>query len=283
MDGLLSFPENSELLDTVSTPSEASLLLGEIPRVGIDELTTLLPFSAKSILFTISLTPSEASRLLGETPRDEAGLLSFSEKSTLFIKVAMPPEAVLLGESPLDEDRLETGPINLSDDLVVVCDAALDTLDNDALGETLGDETGESVLLSFSVRSIFSDRVLEPSDAAFVIRGILLNEIAKDEGLRSLPTPKFLDTSSASLEVGDFLGDPPCDDIDEETSRSILSARSILLDKVFAAEDIVVRFGETPRDGTDVLVDLVILSVRSMLFDIVLADTLPPIIAGQRW
>jgi len=70
--------------------------------------------------------------------------------------------------------------------------------------------------------------------------------------------------------------------IDEEINRSILSARSILLDKVFAAEDIVVRFGETPRDGTDGRVDLLILSVRSMLLDIVLAYTLPPIIAGQR-
>jgi len=194
----------------------------------------------------------------------------------------MPPEVVLLGESPLDEYRLETGPINLSDDFVVVCDAALDTLDNDALGEMLGDETDEeSVLLSFSVRSMLSDRVLVPSDAAVVIGDTLLDEIAKDESLRSLRTLTFLDTSSAPLE-GDFFGDPPCDDIDEETSRSILSARSILLDKVFAAEDIVVRFGETPRDGTDGRVDLLILSVRSMLLDIVLADILPPIIAGQR-
>ena len=195
----------------------------------------------------------------------------------------MPPEVVLLGESPLDEYRLETGPINLSDDFVVVCDAALDTFDNDALGEMLGDEIDkESVLLSFSVRSMLFDRVLVPSDAAVVIGDTLLDEIAKDESLRSLRTPTFLDTSSAPLEEGDFFGDPPCDDIDEETSRSILSARSILLDKVFAAEDIVVRFGETPRDGTDGRVDLLILSVRSMLLDIVLAYTLPPIIAGQR-
>jgi len=78
VDGLLSFPENSELLDIVSTPSEASLLLGETPRDGIDRLTTVLSFSAKSIFFTISLTPSEANRLLGETPLDEDGLLSFS-------------------------------------------------------------------------------------------------------------------------------------------------------------------------------------------------------------
>jgi hypothetical protein len=336
VDGLLSFPENSELLHIVSTPSEASLLLGETPRDGIDELTTLLSFSAKSIFFPISLTPSDTSLLLGENPLDEAGLLSFSGKSMLFIKSTMPPEVVLLGESPLDEDRLETGPINLSDDFVVVCDAALDTLDNDALGEMLGDETGESVLLSFSVRSMLPEKVLVPSDAAVVIGDTLLDiakdeslrslrtptflgtssaplqgdflgdppcddideetsrsilssvvigdtllDIAKDESLRSLRTPTFLDTSSAPLQ-GDFLGDSPCDDIDEETSRSILSARSILLDKVFAAEDTVVRFGETPRDGTDGRADLLILSVRSMLLDIVLADTLPPIIAGQR-
>jgi hypothetical protein len=376
VDGLLSFPENTELLDIVSRPSEASLLLGETPRGGIDELTTLLSFSAKSIFFTISLTLSEVGLLLGETPLDEAGILSFSGKSTLFIKSAMPPEVVLLGESPLDEDRLETGPINLSDDFVLVCDAALNTLDNDALGAMLGDETGEeSVLLSFSVKSTLSDRVMVPSDAAVVIGDTLLDEIAEDESLRSLRTTAFLDTSSASLEgdflgvlvlsdaavvigdtlldeiakdeslrslrttafldassaslegdflgvlvpsdaavvvgdtlldeiakeeslrslrttafldassaslEGDFLGDPPCDDIDEETSRSILSARSILLDKVFAAEYIVVRLGETPRNGTDGTVDLLILSVRSMLLDIVLADTLPPIIAGQR-
>lgn len=284
VDGLISFPEKSMFLDIVSTPSEASLLLGETPRDGIDELTTLLSFSAKSIFLAISLTPSEASRLLGETPLDEAGLLSFSGKSTLFDKVPMPPEVVLLGESPLDEDRLETGPFSLSDDFVVACDAALDTLDTDALGEMLGDETDEeSVLLSFSVRSMLSDRFLVPSDAAFLIGDALLNEIPKDAGLRSLPTPMLLGTSFAPLEAGDLLGEPPRDDTDEETKRSILSARSILLDNAFAAEEIVVLFGETPRDGTDGRADLLILSVRSMLLDIALADTLPPIIAGQRW
>ena len=60
----------------------------------------------------------------------------------------------------------------------------------------LGDETDEeSVLLSFSVRSMLSDRVLVPSDAAVVIGDTLLDEIAKDESLRSLRTPTFLDTS----------------------------------------------------------------------------------------
>lgn len=63
---------------------------------------------------------------------------------------------------------------------MVVCDAALDTLDTDALGEMLGDETDEeSVLLSFSVRSMLSDRFLVPSDAAFLIGDALLNEIPK--------------------------------------------------------------------------------------------------------
>jgi len=153
VDGLLSFPEKSVLLNIASTPSEASLLLGETPRDGIDELTTLLSFSTKSIFLTISLTPSEASRLLGEVPLDEAGLLSFSGKSTLFDRVPMPPELVLLGENPLDEDRFVMGSFSLSDDFVVVCDAALDTLDTDTLGEMLGDEPdAESVLLSFSVR-----------------------------------------------------------------------------------------------------------------------------------
>lgn len=283
VDGLLSFPEKSVVLDIVSTVSEASLLLGEIPRDGIDELTTLLSFSVKSTFLTISLTPSEASRLLGETPLDEDGLLSFSGKSTLLEKVPMPPEVVLLGESPLDEDRLEMGTFSLSDDFVVACDAALDTLDTDSLGEMLGEETDESVLLSFSVRSMPSDRVLVPPDATVLIGDTLLDEIAKDAGLRSLPTVMLLDTSFAPLEAGDFLGESPCDDTDEETKRSILSARSILLDKAFEAEDIVVLFGEIPRDGIDGRADLLILSVRSMLLDIALADTLPPIMAGQRW
>jgi hypothetical protein len=277
VDGLLSFPEKSVLLNIASTPSEASLLLGETPRDGIDELTTLLSFSAKSIFLTISLTPSEASRLLGEVPLDEAGLLSFSGKSTLFDRVPMPPEVVLLGESPLDEDGFVMGPFSLSDVFVVVCDAALDTLDTDALGEMLGDETDEeSVLLSFSVRSMLSD-------AAVLIGDTLLDEIVTDAGLRSLPTLMLLDTSFAPLRAADLLGEPPRDDTDEETKRSILSARSLLLDNAFAAEDIVVLFGETPRDGTDGRADLLILSVRSMLLDIAIADTLPPIIAGQRW
>lgn len=276
VDGLLSFPEKSVLLNIASTPSEASLLLGETPRDGIDELTTLLSFSTKSIFLTISLTPSEASRLLGEVPLDEAGLLSFSGKSTLFDRVPMPPELVLLGENPLDEDRFVMGSFSLSDDFVVVCDAALDTLDTDALGEMLGEETdAESVLLSFSVRSMLSD-------AAVLIGDALLDEIVTDAGLRSLPTLVLLDTSFASLRAADLLGEPPRDDTDEETRRSILSARSLLLDNAFAAEDSVVLFGETPRDGTDGKADLLILSVRSMLLDIAIADTLPPIIAGQR-
>ena len=276
VDGLLSFPEKSVLLNIASTPSEASLLLGETPRDGIDELTTLLSFSTKSIFLTISLTPSEASRLLGEVPLDEAGLLSFSGKSTLFDRVPMPPELVLLGENPLDEDRFVMGSFSLSDDFVVVCDAALDTLDTDTLGEMLGEETdAESVLLSFSVRSMLSD-------AAVLIGDALLDEIDTDAGLRSLPTMVLLDTSFASLRAADLLGEPPRDDTDEETRRSILSARSLLLDNAFAAEDIVVLFGETPRDGTDGKADLLILSVRSMLLDIAIADTLPPIIAGQR-
>jgi len=276
VDGLLSFPEKSVLLNIASTPSEASLLLGETPRDGIDELTTLLSFSTKSIFLTISLTPSEASRLLGEVPLDEAGLLSFSGKSTLFDRVPMPPELVLLGENPLDEDRFVMGSFSLSDDFVVVCDAALDTLDTDTLGEMLGDEPdAESVLLSFSVRSMLSD-------AAVLIGDALLDEIVTDAGLRSLPTLVLLDTSFASLRAADLLGEPPRDDTDEETKRSILSARSLLLDNAFAAEDSVVLFGETPRDGTDGKADLLILSVRSMLLDIAIADTLPPIIAGQR-
>ena len=276
VDGLLSFPEKSVLLNIASTPSEASLLLGETPRDGIDELTTLLSFSTKSIFLTISLTPSEASRLLGEVPLDEAGLLSFSGKSTLFDRVPMPPELVLLGENPLDEDRFVMGSFSLSDDFVVVCDAALDTLDTDTLGEMLGEETdAESVLLSFSVRSMLSD-------AAVLIGDALLDEIDTDAGLRSLPTMVLLDTSFASLRAADLLGEPPRDDTDEETRRSILSARSLLLDNAFAAEDSVVLFGETPRDGTDGKADLLILSVRSMLLDIAIADTLPPIIAGQR-
>jgi len=276
VDGLLSFPEKSVLLNIASTPSEASLLLGETPRDGIDELTTLLSFSTKSIFLTISLTPSEASRLLGEVPLDEAGLLSFSGKSTLFDRVPMPPELVLLGENPLDEDRFVMGSFSISDDFVVVCDAALDTLDTDALGEMLGEETdAESVLLSFSVRSMLSD-------AAVLIGDALLDEIDTDAGLRSLPTMVLLDTSFASLRAADLLGEPPRDDTDEETKRSILSARSLLLDNAFAAEDSVVLFGETPRDGTDGKGDLLILSVRSMLLDIAIADTLPPIIAGQR-
>jgi len=276
VDGLLSFPEKSVLLNIASTPSEASLLLGETPRDGIDELTTLLSFSTKSIFLTISLTPSEASRLLGEVPLDEAGLLSFSGKSTLFDRVPVPPEVVLLGESPLGEDRFVMGSFSISDDFVVVCDAALDTLDTDALGEMLGEETdAESVLLSFSVRSMLSD-------AAVLIGDALLDEIVTDAGLRSLPTLVLLDTSFASLRAADLLGEPPRDDTDEETRRSILSARSLLLDNAFAAEDSVVLFGETPRDGTDGKADLLILSVRSMLLDIAIADTLPPIIAGQR-
>lgn len=283
VDGLLSFPEKSVLLDIVSTPSEASLLRGETPRDGVDDLTTLISFSARSIFFTISLIPSEASRLLGETPLDEAGLLSFSGKSTLFNKVPMPPDVVLLGESPLDEDRLEMGPFSLLGDFVVVCDAALDTLDTDALGEMLGDEAGEeSILLSFSVRSMLSDWLLVPSDSAVTIGDTFLDEIANGAGFGLIPL-MLLDTSFAPLEAGDLLGDSPRDDTDEETKRSILSARSILLDKAFTAEDIVVLFGEIPRAGTDGRVDLLILSVRSMLFDIALADTLPPIMAGQRW
>jgi len=188
----------------------------------------------------------------------------------------VPPEVVLLGESPLGEDRFVMGSFSISDDFVVVCDAALDTLDTDALGEMLGEETdAESVLLSFSVRSMLSD-------AAVLIGDALLDEIVTDAGLRSLPTLVLLDTSFASLRAADLLGEPPRDDTDEETKRSILSARSLLLDNAFAAEDIVVLFGETLRDGTDGRADLLILSVRSMLLDIEIADTLPPIIAGQR-
>jgi hypothetical protein len=276
VDSLLSFSEKSVFLDIVSTPSEASLLLGETPRDETDKLTSLLSFSAKSIFFTILLTPSDASRLLGEIPLDEAdeeaGLLSFSGKSPFFRE---PEVEVLLGESPLDEDRVEMGPVSLSEDFAVACDVALDTLDTDVLVEILGDETdGESALLSFSVRSMLSDMVcVSDSDET------LLDASAKDVGLTSLPEI-VLDTSFMPLEEGDLLGDSlPLDEADVETNRSVLSAKSMLLDKAFSAEDTAVLFGETPRDGRT---DLLILSVRSMLFDIAFAEILPPIIAGQR-
>lgn len=219
--------------------------------------------------------PSEASRLLGEIPLDEAdevvGLLSFSGKSTFLDAAPMEPEVdILLGETPLDEDREETGPLGLSKDFAVACDVALDTLDIDVLGEILADETDEdSALLSFSVRSMLSD-----TDEIFV------DSIAKDIGLTSLPELLW-DMSCVPLE-GDLLGDSPLDETDVETNRSILSARSILLDKAFVAEDAVALFGETPRDATDGR-GLLILSVRSMLLHIAFTETLPPIIAGQRW
>jgi hypothetical protein len=277
VDGRLSFLEKSVFLDIVSTPSEASLLLGETPRDETDEPTALLSFSAKSMFFTMTLIPSDASRLLGEIPLDEAdgeaGFLSFSGKSTFFRD---PEVDVLLGESPLDENGVEMGPLSLSEDFAVVCDVALDTLDTDVLGEILDDETdNESALLCFSVGSMLSDMVLV-SDSDKTLR----DASAKAVGLTSLPefvTKPFV--MHMPLEEGDLFGDSPLDETEVETNRSILSARSMLLDKASAAEDAVVLFGETPRDGRT---DLLILSAGSMLLDIALAETLSPIIAGQR-
>lgn len=257
-------------------PSEASLLLGETPRNGTDETAVLLSFSAKSIFFTIALTPSEASRLLGELPLDETGLFSFSGTSTFFDTAPpMPPDAGgVLGERPRDEAGEEARPLSLSEDFVG-CDVALGTLDTDTLGEMLGDDetADENAMLSFSVRSMLFESALKPPP-------VLTGETPRDgtanaAGLASL--------SAVPFEADDVLGDSPRD---EETSRSILSARSMLLDRASAADDPDdALFGEAPpRDGiNDRAGLLLILSVRSTLLDMALPDTRPPIIAGQRW
>lgn len=273
VDGLLSFSEKSVLLGIASTPSEANLL-GETPRDGTDEVTVLLSFSAKSIFFTIALTPSETSRLLGEFPLDEAGLLSFSGISVFFDRVPMPPGAAVLGERPRDPAGEEARPISFSEDFAV-CDVALDTFDTDALGEIPGDE---------SVRSMLFDRALVPPDTAVLTGEIPCNGIGKAAGLTSLPSVMIFDASGVPFEADDVLGESPRDETDEDTNRSILSARSMLLDRALEAEDIDPPFGEAlPRDRIDDRADLLILSVRSTLLDIAFPDTLPPIIAGQRW
>uniref|UniRef100_J3LHY7 Uncharacterized protein n=1 Tax=Oryza brachyantha TaxID=4533 RepID=J3LHY7_ORYBR len=275
VDGLLSLSEKSVLLDMASTTSEASLLLGETPRDGIDEMPALLSFLAKSMFFATALIPSEAVRLLGEFPLNKpdevAGLLSFSGRSTFLDKAPLPLDAdVLLGESPRDD--------------FAACDVALDTLDTDTLGEIPGDDTAEErVLLSLSVRSILFDRALVPPDVAVLIGEIPREGIATAAGLASLPTLMLFDKSAVPFEAVGVLGELPRDEIDEETKRSILSARSILLDNVFAADDRDVFFGETPRYGIDDRAGLLILSVRSTLLDMALTDALPPIMAGQRW
>lgn len=53
-------------------PSDASRLLGDIPRNEADEVDGLLSLSAKSMLFNILPALSDANRVLGETPRDAA-------------------------------------------------------------------------------------------------------------------------------------------------------------------------------------------------------------------
>jgi hypothetical protein len=263
-------------------PSEASLLLGENPRDATDETAVLLSFSAKSIFFTIALTPSEASRLLGELPLDETGLFSFSGTSTFFDTAPpMPPDAAVLGERPRDEAGEEARPLSLSEDFVG-CDVALGTLDTDALGEMPGDEESaeDNALLSFSARSMLFDSALTPP----VLTGETPRDgIANAAGLASLPAFPLRDESAVPFEADDVLGDSPRD---EETSRSILSARSMLLDRASAADDPDdALFGEAPpRDGINDRAGLLpILSVRSTLLDMALPDTLPPIIAGQRW
>lgn len=271
VDGLLSLSEKSVLLDIASRPSEASRLLGENPRDEVDEMAALLSFSAKSMFFTTALTESEASRLLGEFPLseadEEAGLLSFSGKSMFLDKAPLPIDVdVLLGESP----RV---------DFAVVCDVALDILDTDTLGEIPGDDAAEErVPIFFSVRSILLDRALIPPDVAVIIAETR-DGIATAAGLVPLLILMLFDSSAAPFEAVGVLGD----ETDKETRRSILSARSILLVNAFVADAIVAFFGETPRDGIDDSAGLEILSVRSTLLDIALTDTLPPIIAGQRW
>lgn len=106
-----------------------------------------------------------------------------------------------------------------------------------------------------------------------------LDGTAKAAGLASLPSVVPFDVSAVPFEADDLLGDSPRD---EETNRSILSARSMLLDRALAADEIdAVLLGEAPpRDDR---AGLCILSVRSTLLDIALPDTLPPIMAGQRW
>jgi hypothetical protein len=275
VDGLLSFSEKSVL----GIPSEASLLLGESPRDGTEEMAVLLSFSAKSIFFTIALTPSEASRLLGELPLDEAGLLSFSGISMFLDTAPMPPDAGVLGDRPRDEAGEEARPLGLSEDFAV-CNVPLDTLDTDTFGEMPGDGTAEeNALLSFSVRSMLFDRALAPP--------VLTGETPRDgiaiaAGLASLPAVMLFSTSAVPFEADDVLGDSPRD---EETNRSILSARSMLLDRASAADDTDILLGDAPpRDGiSDRAGLLFILSVRSTLLDIALPDTLPPIMAGQRW
>jgi hypothetical protein len=144
-----------------------------------------------------------------------------------------------------------------------------------------GDGTAEeNALLSFSVRSMLFDRALAPP--------VLTGETPRDgiaiaAGLASLTAVMLLGTSAVPFEADDVLGDSP---LDEETNRSILSARSMLLDRASAADDTDILFGEAPpRDGISDRAGLlfIILSVRSTLLDIALPDTLPPIIAGQRW
>lgn len=110
---------------------------------------------------------------------------------------------------------------------------------------------------------------------------IPLDGTAKAAGLASLPSVMLLfDVSDVPFEAVDLLGDSS--PRDEETNRSILSARSMLLDRALAADETdVVLLGEAPpRDDR---AGLCILSVRSTLLDMALPDTLPPIMAGQRW
>lgn len=109
---------------------------------------------------------------------------------------------------------------------------------------------------------------------------IPLDGTAKAAGLASLPSVMLFDVSAVPFEADDLLGDSS--PRDEETNRSILSARSMLLDRALAADEIdAVLLGEAPpRDDRP---GLCILSVRSTLLDIALPDTLPPIMAGQRW
>ena len=108
---------------------------------------------------------------------------------------------------------------------------------------------------------------------------IPLDGTAKAAGLPSLPSVMPFDASSAvPFEADDLLGDSPRD---EETNRSILSARSMLLDRALVADENDVLFGEAPpRDDR---AGLCILSVRSTLLVMALPDTLPPIMAGHRW
>lgn len=200
-----------------------------------------------------------------------------------FDAAPMPPDAGALGERPRDEAGEEARPLSFSEDFAV-CDVALDTLDPDTLGEIPGDSTAEeNVLISFPVRSMLFDRALAPPGIAVLTGETPRDGVAKAAGLASLlPAVVMLfDVSAEPFEADEVLGDSPRD---EETSRSILSARSMLLDRASAADDTDALLGEAPpRDGISDMAGLLILSVRSTLLDIALPDTLPPIMAGQRW